>query len=1139
MTAFLQGISQFVPEIQPYQPDLNFFSNMLQTKQYQYDQGYNRVNSIYAGLLNSPVLRNESAERRDQFFKDIEQKIQKISTMDLSLEQNVNAAAKVFQPLIEDKDINFDMGMTRIYQREMQKGERLKNTTDPKKLEELGMWWDGGGRALNYWAQDFAKSSSEDMYKMPRPEYVPYFNVARLASEQLDKMKFPLGFEPYMSPDGRYIIQGKGGPAVMAPLYNHLLNIYGNDPRIAKVAQTEAYLQRKDFIAQNAGAMGEQAAETQYLNNILNQVNEQAKSFENQASSEARVAKASNKVVADALVKGDMFDPNRALAEIMGISEEQANVNEGAAQFHSETLKITNPEVLQASDFASLRNRADLAVARDLLSSRLYSTARDYAELNKEIKIEADPYAKAAFDNALDRSNMLLGAQIDEAKLRLANELDISKMQYEYYLKDYYGIGTGEGKGSGSGKGNNGVDQRNPNSQDGWKLGDEFTVTQGGEGTDGEQLTSTSVKGIVENEVSAYQNLTAPIMQNYATTLDKLYEVAIGQNPDEALVARQAINKAFGSYLKPGQGEAMLKADGTKYASWFNFYKKQADLSKISFSLDPSKDEKGVYNLSDLEKNVSNLKAALTDKGLYAILNSKLNMNDVYAGLDQSDLKLGILRTVYENQAYNNNLVAKRTLQAMEPLTLLAPSRLDAERGADGKFYAKYSDVDPNVERDILVETDRIVNERYAALKRENPKGDSGDLWDDAQEYGQQYYTNKMLNYFKGPGLTAFENMNKGKAERQRNEPLYKWNGEQAWGGDGETMYYSNASGDKSALQEKLEDRYENYSKTYNQTWNTIGSTSEQVAAMMRGEDPNSIEKLKTLTNTLYGSNAGGGLVGKVYTSDVDGAYAKNPGNSDFRQVYGDLQNYMQTHKKEDGSFALFAGKLSDDPDNDVSDWLSKGVDDQAVQLLQQLRSDIGNAGSWKSNQGARPRALMDIRFNVGGSNFDAITFRVDGGYIKGLKESASKELTAEESAAESSSSSLSDAREYTLMVPSGTFNNEFMTQLKRGDIYKDYLRSVGPININYNDVTRQRFSGNAMLRYDQPTGKYVASGQINMIDPATGNIIADPNGIISTALGDNDNVGLWKQRTEDILDVRNQQLINDIRLYNQYNKSK
>lgn len=1129
MTAFLQGISQFVPEIQPYQPDLNFFSNMLQAKQYQYDQGYNRVNSIYAGLLNSPVLRNESAERRDQFFKDIEQKIQKISTMDLSLEQNVGAAAKIFQPLIDDKDINFDMGMTRIYQREMQKGERLKNTTDPKKLEEMGMWWDGGSRALNYWAQDFSKTSAEDMYKMPRPEYVPYFNVAKMASDQLEKMKFPLGFQPFWSPDGRFIIQGKGGPAAMAPLYNYLLNIYGNDPRIAKVVQTEAYLQRKDYIAQNASTMGEQTAESQYLNDILNQVNEQAKMLESNANTEVKVSKASTKIVQDALENGDMFDPNRALAEIMGINAEQAAVNEQAAQFHSETLKITNPEVLQASDFSSLRNRVDSAVAREILSSKLYNTARDYAELNKEIKIEADPYAKAAFENALERSNIILNAQLDEAKMKLAAELDISKMQYEYYLKDYYGIGDGSGKG----KGNNGVDDVNPNRQDGFDAGGEGNYTEGGEGTDAgtERLTAFSIKELNENAINDLVNQVKPQAETYNATLDKLYELSKSGQADEATVARNALAALAAPYAT---NEEIIKfKNGQDMDRLWNFFKSHIYVDTnigtgrgqtlAGFGVRSAEEQKREEAFdkffgtdyassegSDYADKVKILKSQLSDPAVRQILSAYINPSDVSNKLDLAGVKSYNLISAIKEQAANESIVRRDALKAIYPLTSTISS-VRLELGDDRKLI--YNNVDPEEEFRILSRVDNYVNQEYKRLKQENPKGDAGDLWDDAVEMGKNYYVNSMMDYYMGPRLKEYSRAGRT-SERSRSKleenPIYNWNGEQVKKSTLEGDFIG-GTGYNSKLQDKIEERYENYSNEFKNQWNTN-------------------TKVKTWLPTLHKSaGTGGGLASRTYTSDIDGAYYKNPGNSDFAITWRNFKTLSKTVKPDAGAYSLFTGKIS--ADDDLEDILEKGVSNEAFELLTQLNIDMTNAGAWKNNQMTRPRALMYTDLITKGSDkFYTHTFRIDGGYVKGLKESASKELTQEEQASESSSSSLSDARYITLVVPADQGTTEFTNSLKADDPIKTYVRNMGYYQIDYNNTGQQKFSGSAKINYNN--GSYNVSGQINTFDPNTGQLYADPQGVISGQLTDADDFTIWSQKTNDIFDARNNQIINDMRIY-------
>ena len=37
MATYLQGVQDYIPQIQPAQPDFNFYNTVLQTKQNQYD----------------------------------------------------------------------------------------------------------------------------------------------------------------------------------------------------------------------------------------------------------------------------------------------------------------------------------------------------------------------------------------------------------------------------------------------------------------------------------------------------------------------------------------------------------------------------------------------------------------------------------------------------------------------------------------------------------------------------------------------------------------------------------------------------------------------------------------------------------------------------------------------------------------------------------------------------------------------------------------------------------------------------------------------------------------------------------------------------------------------------------------------
>jgi hypothetical protein len=44
MATYLQGVTDYIPQFQPFQPDLNFYGNVMQTKQTQYDTNWKALN---------------------------------------------------------------------------------------------------------------------------------------------------------------------------------------------------------------------------------------------------------------------------------------------------------------------------------------------------------------------------------------------------------------------------------------------------------------------------------------------------------------------------------------------------------------------------------------------------------------------------------------------------------------------------------------------------------------------------------------------------------------------------------------------------------------------------------------------------------------------------------------------------------------------------------------------------------------------------------------------------------------------------------------------------------------------------------------------------------------------------------------
>ena len=181
MSQYIQGVVDYIPMIQPFQPDFNLFSKVLETKEAGYKAGYNKLSSLYGTLLNSPLSREDNIELRNKFFKDISSQIQKISSLDLSKSQNVEAAYKVFQPLIDDNFILKDMSYTKTGYNELERGESLKNCLDPKKCP--GQYWDGGKRLVQYQMQKFKEVSREETLKMENPRFVPKVNLPKQAMD--------------------------------------------------------------------------------------------------------------------------------------------------------------------------------------------------------------------------------------------------------------------------------------------------------------------------------------------------------------------------------------------------------------------------------------------------------------------------------------------------------------------------------------------------------------------------------------------------------------------------------------------------------------------------------------------------------------------------------------------------------------------------------------------------------------------------------------------------------------------------------------------------------------------------------------------------------------------------------------------
>lgn len=304
MATYLQGVTDYIPEFQPFQPDLNFYANAMQTKQNQYDTNYKAINNLYGELYDSDLTHDKNIEKKDQLLKNLDFELKRVSGLDLSLDQNVNQAKQVFKPFYDDKYLMKDMAWTKNWNSTLGRAQALQNNPDEKMS---GQYWDTGIKELQYRREEFRNSDLEKTLNIGTAQYTPYVNAAKVYRELAKEMNLSVDIE---KPDasGMYLVRQKNGDLILPTLQKMFLAEYTSNPALQKVYATQAYVNRNDYVAQNAERFkGDKlAAEKEYLQTKYNELSAySAKRAQNHAEA-VKVTENKKNTVEAAVEKGDV-----------------------------------------------------------------------------------------------------------------------------------------------------------------------------------------------------------------------------------------------------------------------------------------------------------------------------------------------------------------------------------------------------------------------------------------------------------------------------------------------------------------------------------------------------------------------------------------------------------------------------------------------------------------------------------------------------------------------------------------------------------------------------------------------------------------------------------------------------------------
>lgn len=294
MSTYIQGVTDYIPQIQEFQPDYNFYNQVLQFKQGKYDAARKQIEDVYSSMLNNPMLREEDIQKREQYFKIIKDDIKRISGLDLSLKQNAQAASDIFTDLLDDQNIAHDMAFTKQAQNALAVGESLRSRGDDG-------YWSGMEQLIQMDMKKYQDSSNEQALNMSAPKYVKAVNINKELIPMLKDLKFDVTMErtwdyvydengqPIMNDDGSFkqqesnwIIKQKNGSLVEPYLQALLQGYFGNRGDINDYYTQLARYNRMQFAYQYADQFGSvEQANQYYIDAYKNALKENISSVNN------------------------------------------------------------------------------------------------------------------------------------------------------------------------------------------------------------------------------------------------------------------------------------------------------------------------------------------------------------------------------------------------------------------------------------------------------------------------------------------------------------------------------------------------------------------------------------------------------------------------------------------------------------------------------------------------------------------------------------------------------------------------------------------------------------------------------------------------------------------------------------------
>ena len=212
MATFLPQVQTVLPQLETFTPDYKFLQDVLSTRQDRYDTNHNALNDLYGKIVYADLSREDNQKLRDQFSKELTPKLEQVSGLDLSLQQNVNTAKGLFKPFYDDKAMVKDIYFTKEYKRRMGYAQNLMNSPEESIRNKYSDW---GVKDLQYQMKDFQSAQRDATVNMANPIYTDNVNLVQRGVDALKEVGMNI---KKTTTDGKWLITQKNGSLLTSQL---------------------------------------------------------------------------------------------------------------------------------------------------------------------------------------------------------------------------------------------------------------------------------------------------------------------------------------------------------------------------------------------------------------------------------------------------------------------------------------------------------------------------------------------------------------------------------------------------------------------------------------------------------------------------------------------------------------------------------------------------------------------------------------------------------------------------------------------------------------------------------------------------------------------------------------------------------